>query len=70
VQRLLSRFLSQGFVHHDLLRACLTQSQDAIPRVILLGHLALWEPRLHEEIVPITARWTDSDAEAKLATRA
>lgn len=63
VQRLLSRFLSQGFVHHDLSRACLAQSQDAIPRVILLGRLALYGPgaaRLHEEIVPITARWTDS----------
>lgn len=63
VQRLLSRFLSQGFVHHDLSRACLAQSQDAIPRVILLGRLALYGPgaaRLHEEIIPITARWTDS----------
>jgi ERCC4-related helicase len=63
VQRLLSRFLSQGFVHHDLSRACLAQSQDAIPRVALLARLALYGPgaaRLHEEIVPITARWTDS----------
>jgi superfamily II DNA or RNA helicase len=31
VQRLLGRFLSQGFVHHDLSRACLTQTSDAIP---------------------------------------
>ena len=64
VQRLLGRFIAQGFVYHDLSRACLTQSRDAIPRVILLGRLALYGPsaaRLHEEIIPITARWTDPD---------
>ncbi len=62
VQRLLGRFLSQGFVHHDLSRACLAQTKDAIPRVLLLGRLALYGPRaarLHEEIITITARWTD-----------
>ena len=63
VRRLLSRFVSQGFVHHDLSRACLSQSNDSIPRVILLGRLALYGPnaaRLHEEIIPVTARWRDS----------
>ncbi len=62
VKRLLGRFLSQGFVHHDLSRACLAQTRDAIPRVLLLGRLALYGPgaaRLHEEIITITARWTD-----------
>ncbi len=62
VQRLLGRFLSQGFVHYDLSRACLAQTRDAIPRVILLGRLALYgrgAARLHEEIVPVTARWID-----------
>ena len=29
VQRLLSRFLAQGFVYHDLSRACLGQSEDS-----------------------------------------
>ncbi len=33
VQRLLGRFRSQGFVHHDLSRACLAQTRDSIPRV-------------------------------------
>ncbi len=63
VRRLLSRFVSQGFVYHDLSRACLSQTNDAIPRVILLGRLALYGPgaaRLHEEIIPVTARWRDS----------
>jgi SNF2 family DNA or RNA helicase len=63
VQRLLSRFLSQGFVHHDLSRACLAQTKDAVPRIVLLGRLALYgagAARLHEELVPVTARWTDA----------
>lgn len=62
VQRLLGRFIAQGFVHHDLSRACLAQTSDAIPRVILLGRLCLYGPsaaRLHEELIPVTARWTD-----------
>lgn len=63
-QRLLGRFTAQGLIHHDLSKACLTSTTDAIPRVILLGRLALYGPgaaRLHEEIVPITARWIDPD---------
>ena len=55
-QRLLSRFRAQGFVYHDLSRACLAQSRDSIPRVILLGRLSLYgrgAERLHEEIVPV-----------------
>ncbi len=62
VQRLLGRFTAQGFVHNDLSRACLAHSSDAIPRVLLVGRLALYGPgaaRLHEELVTITARWID-----------
>jgi len=62
VQRLLSRFSAQGFVYHDLSRACLTQATDGVSRVILLGRLCLYGPgaaRLHEELIPITARWID-----------
>ncbi|TVS07903.1 MAG: helicase, partial [Planctomycetaceae bacterium] len=62
VRRLLARFTAQGFVHHDLSRACLAQASDSIPRVILLGRLALYgegAARLHEELIPVTARWTD-----------
>ena len=36
----------QGFVHHDLSRACLAQTQDTIPRIILIGRLALSVPML------------------------
>jgi hypothetical protein len=62
VQRLLGRFLAQGFVHNDLSRACLAQTADPIPRVILLGRLCVYgtgAARLHEELIPVTARWTD-----------
>jgi superfamily II DNA/RNA helicase len=62
VQRLLGRFLAQGFVYHDLSRACLAQSDDAIPRVVLLGRLAVYgagAARLHEELITVTARWSD-----------
>jgi superfamily II DNA/RNA helicase len=62
VQRLLSRFTAQGFVHHDLSRACLAHTADAVPRVLLIGRLSLYGPgaaRLHEELVPVTARWID-----------
>ena len=62
VQRLLARFKAQGFIHHDLSRACLAQSKDSVPRVVLLGRLSLYgrgAERLHEEIIPVAARWRD-----------
>ena len=61
-QRLLGRFTAQGLIHHDLSKACLTTAPDAVPRVILLGRLAVYGPRaarLHEEIVAVTARWVE-----------
>src|SRR5690606_24737229 len=64
VQRLLGRFTAQGFVHHDLSRACFAQATDSIPRVILLGRLCLYgegAARLHEELIPVTARWSNSE---------
>ena len=61
-QRLLARFRAQGFIYNDLSRACLAQTRDSIPRVVLLGRLALYgqrAERLHEELVPVTARWVE-----------
>jgi superfamily II DNA/RNA helicase len=66
-QRLLARFRAQGFVHHDLSRAVLATSDDAIPRVVLLGRLSLYgrqAERLHEEIIPVTARWLEPEQRA------
>jgi hypothetical protein len=64
VQRLLGRFRSQGFVHHDLARACIGTTGDPVPRVILLGRLSLHgrrASRLHDEILAVAARWSDAD---------
>ena len=60
--RLLSRFSSQGLMHHDLSRACVAQTTDGVARVVLLGRLSLYgqgAERLHEEIIPIAARWIE-----------
>ena len=62
VRRLLSRFLSQGF-QSGLSRACVVVGSGAQPRVVLLGRLALYGPgaaRLHEELIPVTAIWTEA----------
>jgi superfamily II DNA or RNA helicase len=62
VQRLLGRFMAQGFLHDDLSRACLAHTTDSLPRVLLLGRLCLYGPsaaRLHEVLFPIAARWID-----------
>ena len=62
-QRLLARFRAQGFIYNDLSRACLAQARDSIPRVILLGRLSLYgrgAERLHEELVPVAARWVEA----------
>ena len=61
-QRLLARFRAQGFVHHDLSQACLAQTKDSVPRVVLLGRLSLYgrrAERLHEDLVPVAARWIE-----------
>ncbi|MEY9161640.1 DISARM system SNF2-like helicase DrmD [Bradyrhizobium japonicum] len=67
VRRLLSRFLSKGFAS-GLSRACVVVGPGAQPRVILLGRLALYGPgaaRLHEEIILVTAAWTEAGRGAK-----
>jgi hypothetical protein len=64
VQRLLGRFTAQGFVRDDLTRANVLLTRDAIRRVVLLGKLSLYgegASRLHEELIPITARWSPTD---------
>jgi hypothetical protein len=67
VRRLLSRFLSQGF-QSDLERVCVVVGPGAQPRVILLGRLALYgagAARLHEEIIPVTAIWSEADRDRR-----
>jgi hypothetical protein len=62
VQRLLGRFLSQGFLHDELTRACVCHTKETIPKVIALGRLSLYgdrATRLHDEIVAVAAEWND-----------
>jgi hypothetical protein len=62
VRRLLSRFVSHGF-QSGLNRACVVLSPGNQPRVVLVGRLALYGPgaaRLHEEIIPVTAIWSEA----------
>lgn len=60
-QRLLARFRAQGFTEH-LSRACVLRVSDPVPRVVMLGRLALFgqsAERLHEEIIAVAARWIE-----------
>ncbi|MBD1858011.1 DEAD/DEAH box helicase [Leptolyngbya sp. FACHB-1624] len=68
VQRLLGRFLSQGFLHDELTRACVCRTDDPIPRVIILGRLSLYgdrAARLHDEIITVAAEWVDPEARGR-----
>jgi hypothetical protein len=62
VRRLLSRFVSHGF-QAGLNRAAAIYGPGSQPRVVLVGRLALFGPaaaRLHEEILPVTALWSEA----------
>ena len=62
VRRLLSRFLEPGLLVRPVARLR-RLGPGAQPRVVLLGRLALYGPgaaRLHEEILLVTAAWTES----------
>jgi ERCC4-related helicase len=60
VQRLLGRFLSQGFRDDDLRRACVLRTVEAQPRAVLLGRLSLFGEggaRLHDEVLAAATEW-------------
>jgi ERCC4-related helicase len=68
VQRLLGRFLAQGFVHHELTRACVCLTDDPLPKVIALGRLSLYgqgASRLHDEVIAIAAQWLTPETRGK-----
>jgi ERCC4-related helicase len=67
VRRLLSRFLSQGF-QSKLSRVSVIYGPGAQPRVVMMGRLAVFgagAARLHEEVIPVTAIWTESERHLK-----
>ena len=72
VQRLLGRFLAQGFVHHELSRACVCRTESAVPKVIVLGRLSLYgdrATRLHDEILAVAAEWIEPDQRGRSKLR-
>jgi len=63
VQRILGRFLSQGYSAHDLSRVTVVRTRhDALVRVIAFGRLSLFgagATRLHDQLISVAARWTE-----------
>lgn len=63
VQRVLGRFLSQGYSAHDLSRVTVVRTrEDSLVRVIAFGRLSLFGPgatRLHDQLVSVGARWIE-----------
>jgi superfamily II DNA/RNA helicase len=70
VQRILSRFLAQGFSAHDLSRVTVVKSRrDSMARVIVFGRLTLFGAgavRLHDELVSVGALWLESGGSGHL----
>jgi ERCC4-related helicase len=72
VQRLLGRFLAQGFVNHDLRRVCVLRTDDPIPRIVVLGRLSLYgerAARLHDEVISVAADWEDPNQRGRRKLR-
>lgn len=68
-QRLLSRFLAQGFSARDLSRVTALTADVAKPVVLALGRLSLFGPgaaRLHDELIVIAAWWDEDKRGAEL----
>jgi hypothetical protein len=63
VQRVLSRFLAQGFSAQDLSRVTVVRNKhDDVARVLALGRLTLFGPgavRLHDELIGVAAEWNE-----------
>jgi len=67
IRRLLSRFVSHGF-QAGLNRASVIYGTGSQARVVLVGRLALYGPgaaRLHEEIIPVTAFWSENSRQGQ-----
>jgi ERCC4-related helicase len=64
VQRILGRFLAQGFGAQDISRVTLIpDDRSGEPKVIAFGRLSLFGPgaaRLHDEIITVGAPWRES----------
>jgi SNF2 family DNA or RNA helicase len=63
VQRVMSRFLAQGYSMSDLSRITVVKNKhDALVRVIAFGRLSLFgagATRLHDQLISVAARWVE-----------
>jgi len=63
VQRVLGRFVAQGYSAHDLSRVTVVKNpRDALVRVIAFGRLCLYgsgAARLHDRLLSVAARWIE-----------
>jgi hypothetical protein len=70
VQRILARFLSQGFGAQDLSRVTIVpDAKTGDPRAIAFGRLSLFGPgaaRLHDELIVVSAPWRETGGEDHL----
>ncbi|MCA3011228.1 MAG: DEAD/DEAH box helicase family protein [Myxococcaceae bacterium] len=70
VQRVLQRFLAQGFSANDLSRVTVVKSKrDAVARVIVFGRLSLFgdkAARLHDQLISVSAKWLDGGGKGHL----
>jgi hypothetical protein len=70
VQRVLQRYLAQGFSASDLSRVTVVKSKrDSVARVIVFGRLSLFgagAARLHDEVVSVSAKWLDGGGKGHL----
>lgn len=72
MQRLLSRFLAQDFLHDELTRACVCLTDRPIPSVVVLGRLSLYgdrASRLHDEVIAVVAEWIAPEARGRSKLR-
>ncbi len=63
VQRVLGRFLAQGYSAHDLSRVTIVKNpRDPLVRVVAFGRLCLYgsgAARLHDRLLSVSARWIE-----------
>jgi hypothetical protein len=66
VQRILGRFLAQGYSAHDLARVTVLRNpNDSIPRVIALGRISIFghgATRLHDDVLAVAAAFGERGA--------
>lgn len=74
VERVLSRFLAQGYSAHDLSRVTAVRTRKtSTPRVVAFGRLSIFgdgATRLHDQMLYVAARWTRSQGPRTFADEA